>query len=393
MRLRTASRLAWSLWLFVAAVVGFYLLSGVADPQDLPLVVAFGSFPTVGAVIAAKRPGARIGWLFVAVGVLTAVGILGEAAYADGSLGRSGETPAAAVLGAWIQTWFWYPLVTMTTLFTMLLFPSGLPSRRWRPVLWTSVVAVGVVTAMAALSSTLQVRGRDAPNPIGVIALDNVEDTFVFQVFTTLLFAGIGAAVISLVLRFRRSGGIERQQLKWFVYAAILVALNFVASIVFPAYERSEASSFVFGFLIGLVPVSCGVAILRYRLYDIDLIINRTLVYGALTASLGAIYAALIVVAQTLVLEVGTTEELPGLVIAASTLAVAAVFQPLRTRIQGFIDRRFYRHKYDAARTLEEFSARLRDQVNLEALTRELLGVVQNTMQPAHVSLWLKQQH
>jgi hypothetical protein len=393
MNARTASRVAWSLWLLVAIGIAFGLFlrpEGNVELEDVPLLVSFGAFATVGAVVASRRPQNPLGWIFLAIGLLTAIAAVAEA-YAARVPDRSGPVPAPVALGAWIQNWFWYPLVAMSTLLTMLLFPSGLPSRRWRPVLWSCVAAAAAVTVMAALSPTVQAAGREVPNPLGVTGLNvrDVEETLLFQVFTILLFGGIAAAVISLVGRFRRSRGTERQQLKWFMYAAILVVANIIASVAFPAYERSEASGFVFGLLIGLVPVSCGLAILRYRLYDIDLIINRTLVYGALTAVLALVYVGGVVGVGGLVRE-ATGQQDNSLVIAATTLVVAALFRPARARIQAFIDRRFYRRKYDAARTVEAFSARLRDEVDLETMRLDLVTVVHDTMGPARASLWLR---
>jgi hypothetical protein len=278
----------------------------------------------------------------------------------------------------------------MATLFTLLLFPSGLPSRRWRPVLWVSIVAVALVTVTAALSPTLEAAGRRVANPIGIAAFPtDIEATVPFQVFIAVLGLGIAAATVSVLLRFRRSRGEERQQLKWFAYASALLAFMLVVSALFPALEQSAVSEVLFGLVILGIPISCGIAITRYRLYDIDRVINRTLVYATLTALLVGIYIGAAVGFGALVRSL-TGQESNALVIAASTLAVAALFGPARRRIQGFIDRRFYRRKYDAAQTLEGFSSRLREQVDLEALSGELVGVVRETMQPAHVSLWLR---
>jgi hypothetical protein len=208
------------------------------------------------------------------------------------------------------------------------------------------------------------------------------------------------ASALSLVLRYRRSGGEERQQIKWIAFAASVVvvvyAIAVIASLVFPEESWTTAGSvwwlnlltYVVLSSFTLVPIAVGIAILKYRLYDVDLLINRTLVYGALTAILAAIYFGGIVVLQRVF--VALTGEKSTLAVVASTLVIAAVFNPLRRRVQAFVDRRFYRKKYDAAKTLETFSAKLRDETDLEALSDDLVGVVRETMQPAHVSLWLR---
>jgi hypothetical protein len=388
-KVRWSAIAAWVLWTFSAAGIGLgvvlELLGGrTADLQGLAFVSGFSAYATVGAVVASRRPRNPIGWVFLTVGVLAAIGSIGEA-YTLATFSRPGPLSPAALLAAWTQTWFWYPLLATATFMPLLLFPSGLPSRRWRPVLWLLVASVTSVTVLSALSSTLEAPGRTVPNPIGLSRMTarDIEESLLFQLFGILLTALMAAAVVSLVLRFRRSRGVERQQLKWFAYAAVFVGLSLVASITIPAYERSPLSGLVFGFAIWLIPISCGIAIMRYRLYDIDRIINRTLVYGVLTVLLAAVYVGAVVGLGTLVGE-------STLLVAASTLLVAALFRPARRRVQDLIDRRFYRRKYDAARTLEAFSARLRVEVDLDTLAGDLVGVVRDTMQPAHASLWLR---
>jgi hypothetical protein len=388
-RVRPSAVAAWGLWAFAAAGSGLgvalQLLGGrTADLQALFFVLAFSAYATVGAVVASRRPRNPIGWVFLGVGVLTAIGSLGES-YSEATFSRPGPLSPAALLAAWTQIWYWYPLLATSTFLPLLLFPSGLPSRRWRPVLWLFVVSATSVTVLSALSSTLEAAGRTVPNPIGIsgATASDIEDSFLFSVFGILLTALMAAAVVSLVLRFRRSRGAERQQLKWFVYSAVLVGVSLVASITIPAYERSAASGLVLGFAIWLIPISCGIAIMKYRLYDIDRIINRTLVYGVLTLLLAGVYVGVVV-------GVGTLVGQSTLLVAASTLLVAALFRPARRRVQELIDRRFYRGKYDAARTLEAFSARLREEVDIDSLTRDLVGVVRDTMRPSHTSLWLR---
>jgi hypothetical protein len=392
MRLRPAAVVAWGVWFLSTTSIGLglgvFAQSSAQRLEDIPLLAGLIAYATVGALLVSRRPRNPIGWIFLGVGILASVGALGES-YLRAFL-KPGPLSAPTVWVAWTQEWFWYPLLGLATLFTILLFPSGIPSARWRPVLWVSVVAAVLGTLTAALSPSIQAGERTIPNPIGFDALPaDFENSVVFQIFTSILGLGIVAATVSIFLRFRRSRGEERQQLKWFAFAAALIASFVSVGIAFPAIEETAASQLLFGSAILAIPVSCGIAITRYRLYDIDRIINRTLVYAILTALLVGIYVGAAVGLGGLVRSV-TGQENNALVIAASTLAVAALFGPARRRIQDFIDRRFYRRKYDAAQTLESFSARLREEVDLDSLTGELVGVVKATMQPTHVSLWLR---
>jgi hypothetical protein len=203
-----------------------------------------------------------------------------------------------------------------------------------------------------------------------------------FAVFLFVNFALLALSAVSLVLRLRRATGVKRQQLKWFVYAVALFALVFPPSVIVFGDGR------LIVFLLPLVPASAGIAILRYRLFDIDILINRTLVYGSLTALLAATYLGGVVGLQSVLRAL--TGQKSQLAVVASTLAIAALFSPLRRRVQAFVDRRFYRRKYDAAKTLEAFNARLREETDLQALSNDLVGVARSTMQPSHASLWLR---
>src|SRR5215210_7386467 len=276
----------------------------------------------------------------------------------------------------WLQGWFWMLFVGLIV-FLLLLFPTGrLPSTRWRPFAWVSaaVISFGVIWS-SAISPDVGFNAPPSPVQLSV-----------------LLLGGVAAA--SVVVGRRDARGVERQQIKWLLYVG---PIFFVASglhIGFYYFWLAERSwglwvSYLLVIVGGLSgPFAIGIAILRYRLYDIDVIINRTLVYGSLTAMLVALYFVGIVVLQRVF--VLLTGQQSTLAVVASTLAIAALFVPLRRRVQGFVDRRFYRRKYDARKTLEAFSAKLRDETDLEALNSELVGVVRETMQPAHVSLWLR---
>jgi hypothetical protein len=229
------------------------------------------------------------------------------------------------------------------------------------------------------------VQNRSLVNPIGIAGIPEAEDSSTGTALLSLLLLSVVAALIQLVFRFRQSRGEERQQLKWFTYAGAVMVFSFVIQDM----TGLALPDFLFGLMIGLIPLSVGVAILRYRLYDIDLIINRTLVYGLVTAVLALVYVAGVVGVGGVVREM-TGQERNNLVVAASTLAVAGLFRPARTRIQAFIDRRFYRSKYDAQQTIADFSAKMREQIDLDSLTSEMAAVVRDTVQPTHVSLWIR---
>jgi hypothetical protein len=290
-------------------------------------------------------------------------------------------------LGAWIGSWYWWLLIVLVVIYLPLLFPDGrLLSRRWLPVAVLPGIATLSLVVLGALKDTLFIgRAGRIDNPIVIEGLGFIEDLPIFGVLNGLLLVGVVGAGASVVVRFRRSRGVEREQMKWFVYAAALLLL---------APAVNPLPDFVNGVWLALVLIAIstaiGIAVLRYRLYDIDVVINRTLVYGPLTATLVLIYLGGVVSLQYAFRALSGQEEQPQLAVVVSTLVIAALFNPLRRRIQAFIDRRFYRRKYDAAKTLATFSAKLRDETDLDALNAELVGVIRETMQPTHVSLWLR---
>jgi hypothetical protein len=401
MSARAASRLAWALWgvsvVLVALMFVFYLL-GLEIPledRDRPpvwfvpvMALMLLAFSTVGALVASRRPGNSVGWLFCGVGIAAGVGFASQF-YADYALVAERGSVSGGSAALWLTKWTIVLVLTALTLFA-LVFPEGrLLSRRWRPAVW---LALGGGTALA-LGFALdpgELDDRNYPgiaNPLGVPGANAVLEA-VTTVGTGLALLTLVLAVASVILRFRRSSGVERQQLKWVVYAGTVSATAFLVTLPLTASPWDDIG-FVVAFLsLVAVPVSAGVAILRYRLYDIDVVVNRTLVYGAVTALLAGSYLGLVLLLQ-LVFRPLTEEN--SLAVALSTLAVAALFRPARNRVQALVDRRFYRRKYDAQQTLEGFSARLRDEVDLDALRAELTAVVGDTMQPAHVSLWLKE--
>ncbi len=351
------------------------------------LTVLILTFPTVGAIVASRRPENPIGWIFCAVGLDFGVGTFASN-YADYALFvRPGVLPGVEY-AAWVSSWIAGPSALLAAAFLFLLFPTGtLPSRRWQPVAWMALIG----SPLSALKGALRPGPLDVhpsiDNPLGIGgAIGGVLEAL-GRVGTVALSVCVLLSVISLILRLRRAREVERQQFKWFVYAAVLMVGGFAASFLFSGLANSVAWSLGFlGFMV--LPVATGIAILRYRLYDIDRIINRTLVYGSLTLLLAAAYFGGVVALQY-VFRVLTGQE-STLAVVASTLAIAAMFGPLRRRVQGFVDKRFYRGKYDARQTLEAFNARLRDETDLDALSDDLVRVARDTMQPEHASLWLR---
>jgi hypothetical protein len=341
--------------------------------------------------LVAKRPTNVIGWIMATIALMVAIFHAGDT-YTAYVMATRGQPDALAVVGAWFGNWYWYLLLALVVIYLPLLFPDGrLPSRRWLPVAVLPGIGVLSIVVLGALADTLVVDTvvegvhYRIENPIGIEGLGEVEVLPVFGLLNGLLLVGIVGAVASVVVRFRRSQGMERQQMKWFVYAAALLLLAPVESLL-----PEIVSNVLFGVVLIALPTAIGIAVLRYRLYEIDFLINRALVYGSLTAMLGTVYFGGVAATQTIFRALTGQEEQPQLAIVVSTLVIAALFNPLRRRIQSFIDRRFYRRKYDARKTLETFSAKLRDETNLEALNDELVGVVRETMQPAHASLWLR---
>jgi hypothetical protein len=397
---RAAARLAWSLWVLSLTLVSLGLLLLILNwsragthlleywpedywPEEMFVGVAFS---TVGAVIASRHHEHPIGWIFCAIGLVAGVDYL-SAQYATYLLlAQPASLPGRDVL-AWVNSWVLVPHIGLY-MFLALLFPDGrLPSARWRAVAWVFAVVVVGGTAMVALSPGPLSGFEPIGNPFGVEGLPNLTALVEALVYTLTL-----VAVVSLFARLRRSRGVQRQQVKWFAYAASILAT--CATLTYVVSEATGAGwvrwvSFVPA-MVGFVgmPIAVGIAVLRYHLYNIDLLINRTLVYGTLTVTLALVYFGGVTATQAIFRTL--TGQGSTFAIVVSTLVIAALFNPLRRRIQSFIDRRFYRRKYDARKTLEAFSAQLRNETDLDALSDDLVGVVRETMQPAHVSLWLR---
>jgi hypothetical protein len=353
--------------------------------SEVVLLLGFSAFMVVGALIVAHRPGNAIGWIFSAMALLAFTGQLASEYATYAYVTRPGSLPGA-ILAAWYDAWVWYLVLALALVFTPLLFPTGrLLSPRWRPAAWLAAAQTGAVTVLGALQPDLDtVRGQVIANPIGVAGVESPEESTVGAALYVLLILLAAVALGSLVIRFRRSRGEERQQLKWFTYAVALL----LPGVVLPEFLPEPVGSVVAAVPVVFVPVAAGIAILRYRLYDIDRLINRTLVYGLLTALLAGVYGGAVLVLGQVFGGVGRHP--PSWAVAGATLAAAALFQPARRRIQAVVDRRFNRRRYDAAKTVEAFSFRLRDEVDLDALSAELLAVVEQTVQPTVAWLWLR---
>jgi hypothetical protein len=401
MKRRTAAWMAWSVWalcvaLFASAVLLDFFNSSVPTRDgpisNLYIAVQLLAYPTVGAFVASRRPNNLVGWIFCGMGIVFGVGVFAEA-YAFYTLVAGSDSLPGGVYMAWFSGEFLVlPGLFLGSALLVLLFPNGrLLSRSWRAVVWLAVGG-SAVTALSFATSPGRILPYRISNPFGIEGnLLTILDVLGRLGAATVLLCCV-LAVISVFVRLQSAQGEERQQIKWFAYAAAVLLSTFFLGLPLAAVIAAigggwaELIPIVIGVLA--IPAAVGVGMLHYRLYDIDVVINRTLVYGALTAMLVGVYAGGIVVLQ------GLLRALTGhdsqLAIVASTLAVAALFNPLRRRIQSFIDRRFYRSKYDTRKTLEGFSAKLRNDTDLDALSDDLVGVVRETMQPAHVSLWLR---
>jgi len=354
---------------------------GVVDFLTFTAIIL--AFPLVGSVIVWKRPGNRVGWLFLVVGLGMALAVF-SSEYANRAATTGWDLPAATLF-AWLGGWAWVVGGAIALPVAITLFPDGRPpGRSWTRVLVASVTATAVVIgAQALVPGTLP--GHDgaydnpfaAPGELGRLAAYVVEVGFVLIPLPGLL------AVAAVAARFRGSTGAERQQLKWLLYPLTLFAVGLMTAVL--VQEAWVWSLSLTG--LAAVPIAAGVAILRYRLYDIDVVIRRTLVYGAVIAVLGALYVALVLGLQALL---ATATGGDTVAVALSTLAIAALFGPVRARVRDAVDRRFYRSRYDAQRTLESFASRLRGEVELEAVGTALVAAVTQTVRPASVGMWLR---
>ena len=407
-------RLAWTsasfiAAMFVAAIVLTLLAplppvseeawSGGGALGEAVFGVVVMTFPVVGLIVLRRQPDNRIGWLLLGIGMLWGLVLLGDNYATYGLVVDPGSLPAPDIVAA-LNEGTWVPGIGLMGTFLILLYPDGhLPSPHWRPVAWVSAITI-VLLGFAVDLSPGSMEESPVPtmeNPIAWEAAEPVVNAVTF-VFFPMLPLCIVACAVALVRRFRRSRGVERLQLKWLAAAGAVVAFIYlvaISSVVLSdlgLLPPGRASWFIFlsttsTLSFALLPASIGIAVLRYGLYEIDVVINRALVYAGLTALLAGVYLGSVLLFQ-LVLEPITQES--DLAVAGSTLAVAGLFGPARRRIQRIVDRRFYRQRYDAVQTLEDFAVRLRHQVELDAVGADLRNVVNGSVQPAHVSLWMR---
>jgi hypothetical protein len=393
---RAAAWLAWSLCALSLALTAISILllnRNLAHPNTylydywLDNTLATLCYAPVGALIAARRPSNPVGWLLCLWSIALSTGHF-SAQYAIYALMAQPRSLPAGEAMAWVASWI-LPVIIGVQVFAYLLFPTGrLPSRRWKWFAWLTVafVVAGLITSAFSFGANTGL--GPISNPLGVKGISRAYD-MVLNMLPILYVA----VALSLFVRLRRATGAERQQIKWFAYAAAATIVGIAVAYMIPDMIATPRWFDRAGFALNIavtpaIPVSMGIAILRYRLYDIDSIINRSLVYGALTAILVGIYFGGVVGLQAVLRALSGQES--TLAVVASTLVIAALFNPLRRRVQAFVDRRFYRRKYDAAKTLAAFNARLRTETDLSSLSDDVLGVASRTVQPVHVSLWLR---
>lgn len=393
---RMAPAIAWGVAtlciLGVASAVALSVLSAMLSPSIFSLGAAFILFPLVGAIIISRRPENIIGRILLGIGCGTAT--------TDFSAGYTlyiSKVPGASHLVIafvnWLGNLVW-PLNLGLGVFLILLFPTGrLVSPGWRWITRCLIVLLAMnVVSWAFMPGEIARAGGPIDNPFGITGIQPVLMKMQ-AISTTAIIPLVLIAVGGALWRFWRSRDIEREQMKWFALGASMLVVSITLTLLFVPQSSAWANvGFAFGF--AMLPITIGIAVLRYRLYDIDIIINRALVYGALTAILAGIYFGVVIGSQSLSSAItGKQISQQPVVIVLTTLAMAALIQPLRARIQRVIDRRFYRSKFDAARTVAAFGGALRTEVEMEQLCNRLLSTVEETMQPAHVSLWLRPLH
>ena len=384
MKPRTYRLLAWSLAVLAVLLAASAVLLAALNDRGTVVekianaVVVSIPYPVVGALILSRTSGNPIGWVFCAVGLLQGLNVFGDEYGHYALLTNPGSIPGGFEMG-WVAFWTWMPSLALLLTFVLLLFPTGHPpSPRWRWVGWLSAAGITLIVLPAAIAGwAVRATGLEILNEGGL----EIEGSILVAVPVGFAFVLVGSlvSIASLVVRYRRSSGDERQQLKWFMFAG---ALAF--STILLAFTPIDLGEWSLGLGLIAIPLAVGVAIMKYRLYDIDRLINRTIVYAIVTGSALAVYAATVFVISTIAVGSGD-----NLTVAAATLAAAAAFRPLLRRVQAFVDRRFFRRKYDSQQTIDAFADRLREETDLDTLKADLVGVVLFTMQPTQAWVWL----
>jgi hypothetical protein len=386
---RGKARLAWVLAMVAILLMPLSsfvsLAAGVGIDFGVFILAIALVFSGVGLLIATRHPGNPIGWILLAAALAAGLSALSHS-FADYWLAGKGGPEALGKASALYGSLSWMPFILMPATFLLLLFPDGrLLSPRWRAIAWCA--ALGIAGAFVA-EGLKPGKIEDFPQIMNPLGVSHPLRDLLEGLSALAVVIGVVGSSASLIVRFRRSRGEQRQQMKWLALAGTVAAVTLLVALSLYDVISATAANGVIMLSVLVLPAATGVAILRYRLYDIDVVVNRTLVYGALTATLAGFYVGSVLLLQVVLN--GLTKD-TGLAVAASTLAVAALFRPARSRIQEAVDRRFYRRKYDAAHTLEAFSTRLRDRVELAGLEADLRRIVSETIQPAHVSVWLRE--
>jgi hypothetical protein len=366
-----------------SAVPDLSFVGETDDASVLANLITLLPFSVVGAIVASRQPRNPIGWIFCGVGVTLGLNsFAGD--FAEFWLASGFAMSILGEVAAWFSSWLWYLLIFVPLSLLLLLFPDGgLPSPRWRLVAWGVTLGTAGGVVGNALKAGPLVDFPQIANPFGI---DSPVVGMVGVAGSIVAVGSMVASAVSLIVRLRRAGSEQRQQIKWLAYGGAVMVGGVCAGALAIPWNVPLSITIMSVSLLGL-PLFTGIAIVRHHLYDIDILINRTLVYATLTATLTLVYFGGVAGLQRVLSPV--MGEGNGLAVVASTLLIAALFNPLRRRIQAFIDRRFYRRKYDARKTLEGFSTKLREETDLKALNDELVNVVRATMQPAHVSLWV----
>jgi hypothetical protein len=401
-KVKRTTLFAWCVFgLIVLVSVSAALLDAAAAPQGSSSLTWFAyligpAFALVGALILTYRPDNRVGWLMMLPGASAFVLL---DAYLRPLIDGSAPLPPTLTPGLWLALWYsnWnWTLLIFPLLWLMLLFPTGRPiSRRWGWLVWVGVVLTLFLLLLSTFGTPMTPGSGNVdwsyPNPIGLIQAAQVDSSAVFTLFAVIMPVWVILCLAALVVRYRRAGPVERQQMKWLLLATAAFVAAYLPAFLVASWESETIWNVLWMAAMLLIPAAIGMAILRYRLFDIDVIIRKTLLYALLTALLALVYFGSVIVLQGLFSRLAGVEQ-STLAVVISTLAIAALFTPLRRRIQDAIDRRFFRKKYNAQQVLAQFAQAARDETDLDALLAELVRVVDETLQPEHVSVWLKRQ-